>query len=224
MALKKFTDVKGKAENSGPERMKLEFGENRFRIVSDVLPRYVYWVKTKDNTSVPLECLRFNRETEKFDNAEKDWVQHYFPSMKCSWAYVSFVIDRADNKLKILDHKKKLFGEIVHAASKLGDPTDPESGWDIVTTKTKTGSQVFNVEYKLETFDLEKAPLSDEDREIVDKMPDIEQVVRRPTPDDQKQFIEEKILDEQEDEDAGEEFDNEIPFDTEETGSSDDLK
>ena len=166
--MKKFTDLQGKASKAGPERFKPQEGENRFRIIGSVVPGYKYWLKTKDGTSVPMDCLAFNRDTEQFDNKVRDVVREYFPEKKCSWAYQSFVIDRSDGKVKLFDHKKRLFEAILDASKKkLGDPTDPDAGWDIVFTKKKTGPQPFNVEYTLEHYELENSALSDEDLEKV---------------------------------------------------------
>ena len=218
MAVKKFTDLQGKATKSGPERMKFVDGRNKFRIVSPVVPAYKYWLKTKDGTSVPMECLGFDREQEKFTNLKKDWVRHYFPELKCSWAYSAFVLDGTDGKLKLLDFKKKLFEQILHAAkSKMGDPSDPEEGWWVVCTRVKTGPKVFNVEYQLEVFELEKTPLTDEENALVADMPDIEEVLKQQTPEEQKEFIENNILgNEEEAKEEEQDFDNEgdddIPF------------
>lgn len=191
----KFTDLQGKASKLGPERFKPKEGENRIRIVGSVIPCYKYWLKSKDNASVPMDCLGFNPETEQFDNAEKDVVREHFPDIRCSWAYQSYVIDREDNKLKLFDHKKKLFEAILNAAKKkLGDPSDPDNGWDIVFSKTKTGPRAFNVEYRLETFDLKNTPLSDEDKELIAAEKPIEEIVKRPTAEDQEKFIKNYIL------------------------------
>lgn len=199
----KFTDLAGKASKAGPERFKPQEGKNTFRIVGSVVPSYKYWLRTRDNTPVPMECLGFNRETEIFENKTRDVVREYFPDMKCSWAYQSFVIDRADGKVKLFDHKKKLFENILNAAkAKLGDPTDPETGWDIVFTKTKTGPQAFNVEYRLETFELENSPLSEEDKEAVEAAGSIEVIAIRQSPEDQESFIKNYILPKEEEVDT----------------------
>lgn len=210
----KFTDLQGKASKAGPERFKPQEGKNRFRIVGSVVPGYKYWLKTKDGTSVPMDCLSFNRETEQFDNKVRDVVREHFPEKKCSWAYQSFVIDRSDGKVKLFDHKKRLFESILDAAKKkLGDPTDPEKGWDIIFTRKKTGPQPFNVEYTLETFELENSALSDEDIVAVEEAGKIEDLVKLPTPGEQDQFIRNYILESEEDvpEDVSKEFDDDIP-------------
>lgn len=210
----KFTDLQGKATKSGPTRYKFVEGENRFRIVGSVLPNYKYWLKTKDGMSVPLDCLSFDRENEQFNNALPDPVRKFFPGEKCSWSYQSFVIDRTDGGVKLLDHKKKLFEEILSVAKKkFGDPTDPEKGWDIVATRKKTGPMAYNVEYKLEVFDLENSPLSEADKEAVEAAGKIEDAVRIPTPEEQTEFIKNYILpdDEEVDEEIEEELDDDIP-------------
>lgn len=206
----KFEDLQGKASKAGPERFKPAFGKNKIRIVGSVVPAYKYWVKTRDGTSVPMDCLGFNRETETFDNKVKDFVRQYWPELKCSWAYMSYIIDREDGKVKIFDHKKRLFSSILDAAKKkMGDPTDFEKGWDVVFTKTKTGPKVFNVEYNLETFELENSSLSKEDIANIKEAGSIEDITKLATPEDQERFIKEYILDKEEkvDPDVKEELD-----------------
>lgn len=205
----KFTDLQGKASKAGPDRFKPVDGENRFRIVGNVVPGYKYWLKTKDNTPVPMDCLGFNRETEQFDNKVRDVVREYFPEKRCSWAYQSFVIDRTDGKVKLFDHKKKLFEAILNAAKKkMGDPTDPVKGWDVVFTREKTGPLPYNVEYRLETFELEQSPLSDEDLKAVEEAGKIEDLIKLPTPEEQESFIKNYILGEEEEPDK--EVENEL--------------
>ena len=211
----KFTDLQGKASKAGPDRFKPQEGKNQFRIIGSVVPGYKYWLKTKDGTSVPMDCLAFNRETEQFDNKQRDVVREYFPEKKCSWAYQSFVIDRSDGKVKLFDHKKRLFESILDAAKKkLGDPTDPEKGWDIIFTRKKTGPQPFNVEYTLETFELENSALSEEDLAAIEEAGKIEDLVKLPTPEEQEAFIKNYILGDEEEnvpDDVKNEFDDDIP-------------
>jgi hypothetical protein len=207
----KFTDLQGKASKAGPERFKPVNGENRFRIIGSVIPGYKYWLTTKDNAPLPLDCLGFNRETEVFDNKVVDMVRKYFPDKKCSWAYQSFVIDRADGKVKLFDHKKKLFESILDAAKKkMGDPTDPETGWDVVFTRTKTGPLAYNVEYRLETFELENSPLSDEDKEAIEAAGKIEDIAKLPTPEEQESLIKRYVIGEDEEEEPEEEVSSEL--------------
>lgn len=121
----KFGDAEGKAKK-GADQLAYKDGENVVRLFGEVLPRYVYWVKGKNNKDIPVECLAFDREKEKFTNIEKDWVREYFPELKCGWAYSMQGI--ADGKVQVVNLKKKLFEQIKNAAEDLGDPTDPDTG------------------------------------------------------------------------------------------------
>jgi len=87
-----FNSANGSAKKSGLEYIKLELGENTFRMVGEILPRYCYWKQMGDN-HIPVECLAFDRDKERFTNVEKDWFRHYFPDQKCVWSYVIQVID-----------------------------------------------------------------------------------------------------------------------------------
>ena len=188
----KFKNVTGKAKKSSAEAYTYNEGDNSVRMVGDILPRYVYWTTTTDNKRIPMECLAFDREQERFANLEKDWVQHYFSDLKCSWAYAVQIID--DGKIKILNLKKKLFEQILTAAEDLGDPTDPENGWDVRFKKVKTGPLPFNVEYQLQVLKCKPRTLTDEEKEVLKDLKPIDDIVRRPTANEQKTFIEQNIL------------------------------
>ena len=222
----KFKDLQGKASKAGPERFKPINGTNTFCIIGSVVPGYKYWLKTRDKTPVPMDCLGFNRETETFDNKIRDVVKEHDPDKKCSWAYQSLIIDRTDGKVKLFDHKKKLFESILDAAKKkLGDPTDPVKGWDIVFTRQKTGPLAYNVEYRLETFELENSPLSDEDLKAIEESEEafgnIENITKLPTPEEQETFMKNYILPKEEEVDlevneelseSTEKMEDDIPF------------
>ena len=130
-----FGSTKGKAQSKKVDAYEYKDGENVVRLVGGVLPRYVYWLKGTNGKDVPVECLAFDREEEKFANNEVDHVTEYFPDKKCSWAYSVNCIDPKDGKVKVLNLKKKLFEQILSAAEDLGDPTDYDDGWDVVFTK-----------------------------------------------------------------------------------------
>lgn len=201
----KFKNISGKAKKSSMEAYTYKEGDNIVRMVGDVLPRYVYWMTTTDGKRVPMECLGFDRGEERFTNIEKDWVRHYFPEMKCSWAYAVQIIDPADGKLKIMNLKKKLFEAILIAAEDLGDPTDIEEGWDINFKKVKTGPLPFNVEYQLQVLRCKTRALSDDEKTIANDLPDIDGIIKRPDSPTQKEFIEQNIL-----ENSTEEVPNEV--------------
>lgn len=197
-----FGDTKGTAIK-GAEAYKYKDDENVVRMVGGVLPRYVYWLKGTNGKDIPAECLAFNREKEKFLNsAEVDHVPNYFPDKKCGWAYAINCIDPSDGKVKVLNLKKKLFQQILDAAGDgLGDPTDPDTGWDIVFKKKKTGPLAFNVEYTLSVLKLKKRPLTEAEREAVEASPTIDEKIPRPTADEIKALME-KISRGEEEEDG----------------------
>ncbi len=186
---KKFGDTKGSAIKNAADSYKYQDDLNTVRLVGDVLARYVYWVKGTNDKDLPVECLSFDREKEKFTNKEKDHVQDYFPEIKCSWAYTMNCIDPKDGKIKVLNLKKKLFEQIISASEDLGDPTDPDGGWDVVFKKTKTGPLAFNVSYDLQVLKCKKRALSDDERAALAVAPTIDTVVPRPTSSDVKALL-----------------------------------
>lgn len=189
-----FGNTKGKAVKNSHPAYAYKDGEQTVRIVGGILPRYVYWVKGTNNKDIPIECLAFNREKEKFDNLEVDHVPAYYPAvdgkgkrlLNCSWSYSVNCIDPADGTVKVLNLKKKLFEQILNAAENLGDPTDEENGWDIVFKRVKTGPLPFNVEYTLNVFKLKKRALTEEERVAAKEAIGIDEKFPRQTPDEVK--------------------------------------
>jgi hypothetical protein len=185
-----FNSTKGKAVKKSVESYTYKDGDNTLRLVGGVLPRYVYWVKGTNNKDIPPECLAFDREKEKFTNTEVDHVPSFFPDKKCSWAYSINCIDPSDGKVKALNLKKKLFEQILSAAEDLGDPTDMDSGWDVVFKRVKTGPLPFNVEYTLSVLKCKKRKLSADERAVAEKAEDIDSKFIRPTADEIKAALE----------------------------------
>ena len=185
-----FNNQKGSAVKNSVDSLVFTNGDNKMRIVGDILARYVYWVKGENDKSIPIECLDFNRETETFDHKEKDWVKEYYPDIKCGWAYATQCVTE-DGTIKVVNLKKKLWESVVLAAADLGDPTDPDDGWDICFQRKKTGSQAFNVEYNLQVLKCQKAkrPLTDIEREAIKDLKSMDEVMPRPTPEKQKEFL-----------------------------------
>lgn len=179
-----FSKTKGKAVKNSVESFEYKDGDNTVRIFGGVLARYVYWVKGTNNKDIPLECLAFDREEERFSNKEVDHVPSFYPDLKCSWSYSVNCIDPKDGKAKVLNLKKKLFEQILTAAEDLGDPTDPDTGWDIVFKRTKTGPLPFNVEYTLKALACKPRKLTDSERELIAKEKTIDEKYPRPTPED----------------------------------------
>ena len=185
-----FKNTKGKAQSNKVEAYEYKDGENVVRLVGGVLPRYIYWLKGTNNKDIPVECLAFSREKEKFDNVEKDHVNEYFPDAKCSWSYSVNCIDPKQNKVVALNLKKKLFEQIVTAAEDLGDPTDYDTGWDVVFKRVKTGPLAFNVEYTLQVLRCKPRPLTEEERAMADAAKSIDEKFPRPTEAEVKALLE----------------------------------
>lgn len=185
-----FSNTKGKAQKKSIDAFEYKDGENVVRLIGGVLPRYVYWLKGTNGKDIPVECLAFDREAEKFNNLEVDHVPEFFPSLKCSWAYSINCIDPADGKVKVLNLKKKLFEQIITAAEDLGDPTDYDKGWDVVFKRAKTGPLPFNVEYTLQVLRCKKRALTDEERAAADAAEDIDSKYVRPTPEEVRKTLE----------------------------------
>jgi len=162
-----FNKTKGKAIKNSVESYDYKDGENTVRLFGGLLPRYVYWLKGTNNKDIPVECLSFDREEERFNNKEVDHVQEFFPDAKCSWSYSVNCIDPRDGKAKVLNLKKKLFEQIMTAAEDLGDPTDMDTGWDVVFKRAKTGPLAYNVEYTLSVLRCKQRSLNENERALI---------------------------------------------------------
>lgn len=179
-----FANTKGKAVKNSVESFEYKDGDNTVRLFGGVLPRYVYWLKGTNNKDIPVECLAFDREEERFNNKEVDHVPAFYPDAKCSWSYSVNCIDPKDGKAKVLNLKKKLFEQIITAAEDLSDPTDPDTGWDVVFKRVKTGPLPFNVEYQLKALACKPRKLTDAEREVIAKDKPIDAKYPRATPAD----------------------------------------
>ena len=184
----KFADAKGTAKKSSVIQYQYITGDNKVRLVGDILPRYVYWINGENNKNIPMECLGFNRDTETFENKETDWVRKYHPEKKCGWAYAIQCIH--DGEVKVLNLKKKLLEQIMLAAEELGDPTDPETGWDVHFKRVKTGPQVYNVEYQLQVLKCKVRALDSDEAALVAKLQSMDDILPRPTAESQREFLE----------------------------------
>ena len=157
------------------------------RLVGDILARYVYWITGENDKNIPLECLSFDRNEERFNNKEKDWVREYYPDLKCGWSYVMQGIHNGE--VKIVNLKKKLWEQILTAAEDLGDPTDSETGWDVKFKRVKTGPLPYNVEYQLQVLKCKPRALDDDELALVEGLKSMDDVMPRPTPDAQKELL-----------------------------------
>ena len=196
-----FNKSKGAAQKSSITSYGYRDGDNTVRLVGDVLARYVYWIEGKNGKNIPFECLSFDRNEERFNNKEKDWVREYYPDLKCGWSYAMQCIDGGE--VKVINLKKKLFEAILTAAEDLGDPTDPESGWDVKFKRVKTGPLPYNVEYQLQVLKCKARPLDEAELALLEGLKSMDDVMPRPTPDAQKALLDEIR------EEGGEEVDEE---------------
>lgn len=186
-----FKNTKGKALSNKVDSYAFKDGDNKVRLFGGVLPRYLYWVKASNGKDIPIECLGFDREKEKFTNVEHDFVPSYFPDKKCQWSYS--IGGLVDGKAQVINLKKKLFEQILTAAEDLGDPTDPDTGWDICFKRVKTGPLPFNVEYQLQVLKCKPRALSEDERTAVATFKNIDEQYPRPTPEEVKALCE-KVL------------------------------
>ena len=182
-----FNKLKGEAQKGKIESYTYVEGDNVVRMVGDVCARYVYWIKGENDKNIPFECLSFDREKEAFTNIEKDWVREYYPELKCGWSYAIQCVH--GGKVKVLNLKKKLLEQILVAAEDLGDPADPQTGWDVHFKRVKTGPMAYNVEYQLQALKCKPRPLTDDEQALVKDLKSMDEILTRPTPDAQKELL-----------------------------------
>ena len=198
-------------------------GVNKFRLIGPIVPRYVYWVPNSDGKTIPIECLSFDRNKGRFLDNQEDPTLEFFPNklkyqgvpvkdkkgnnvpMRASWSYVGMVFDLDEGTpekpvVKLMYFKKTAYDDIKNLArKKLGDPTHPEEGWDVTLEKKKTGSGQFDVEYECDPFACQegKRPLTDEEKEAYEDTKSIDELIPRQTPEQQREFIKERVLGEE---------------------------
>jgi hypothetical protein len=196
-----FNKQTGGAQKSSINTLAYKDGDNKMRIVGDILARYVYWIEGENGKNIPFECLSFDRDAEKFNNAEKDWVREYYPDLKCGWSYATQVIDPADGTVKVANLKKKLWEQVITAAEDLGDPTDSTTGWDICFKRVKTGPLAYNVEYQLQALKCKPRALTEDELGLISELKSMDDVMPRPTADAQKELLDRLRVGSQDNED-----------------------
>ncbi len=181
----------GNQQKRDIERVTLGMGDTKVRLIGDVMPRYCYWVVTKDGKKMPLECLQFDRATESFNSSVKDPFKEIDPDVysdKPQFAYVCNVIDRADGKIKLLDLRSTIYSQIVDYATNpdYGSPADTDNGYDLTIKKEKTGPLPQNVKYTVIPA-RSNSSLKPTEREA--ELFDLEKIFKRQTYDEQKQWL-----------------------------------
>ena len=184
-----FNKQTGGAQKSSINTFQYKDGDNKMRVVGDILARYVYWIEGENGKNIPLECLSFDRNSERFNNKEQDWVREYYPDLKCGWSYACQVIDPSDGTVKVANLKKKLWEQIITAAEDLGDPTDHTTGWDICFKRVKTGPLPYNVEYQLQALKCKPRALTESELASIADLKSMDDVMSRPTSDAQKELL-----------------------------------
>ena len=186
--------AKGK-QNTGQrreiERMTMNIGDNKLRLIGDVLPRDCYWVTTTEGRKMPVECLEFSRDTEGFDNTAANpfkEIDEAVYSDKPQFSYVCNVIDRSDGKIKLFDLRSTIYSQIVDYASnpEYGNPSDPETGYDITVKKEKTGPLPQNVKY---TCIPARASVKLSSDELALELFDLSRIYKRQSYDEQKEWL-----------------------------------
>lgn len=187
----KLTKAVGSAKRKEIDQYTYKNGDNAVRLFGDLLPRYIYWVKGENDKNLPIECLAFDRESESFTSNEKDWVKEFYPDIKATWSYSIQCIDLGDGKAKVFNLKKKLLNQILQAAEELGDPCDLKNGWDVCFKRTKTGPNIYNVEYTLDQIKCmkKKGPVTKEQLAEIEAATPIDELLPRPTPEIQKELL-----------------------------------
>lgn len=184
-----------KGGNSGErrdiERLNLGIGDTRIRLIGGVMPRYCYWVVTKEGRKMPVECLQFNRETETFNNNAEDPFKELDSDVyadKPQFAYVCNVIDRSDGKVKLLDLRSTIYAQIVDYATNAdyGSPADEENGYDITIKKEKTGPLPQNVKYTVIPA-RGNSPITEAEKEL--ELYNLDTIFKRPDYATQKEWL-----------------------------------
>ena len=180
----------GSSERKEIQRITLGNGDNKLRLIGDVMPRYVYWLTTKDGKRMPVECLKFDRNTEQFSGTEDpfDEVSPDIYADKPQFAYVCNVIDRSDNQVKLFDLKATIYRQIVDFAKdpEYGNPADETSGYDITIVKEKTGPLPQNVKYTVRPARASTA-LTDDEKSA--ELFDLDRIYKRPDYTEQKRWL-----------------------------------
>lgn len=187
----KGKQTSGNQQKREIERVSLGLGDTKVRLIGDVMPRYCYWVVTKDGKKMPVECLQFDRDTESFNPNTRDPFKEISPDVyteKPQFAYVCNVIDRKDSKVKLLDLRSTIYAQIVEYATnpEYGSPADAETGYDLTLKKEKTGPLPQNVKYTIIPARSSKA-LTDEERSA--ELYDLTKIFKRQTYDEQKEWL-----------------------------------
>jgi hypothetical protein len=120
--------------------LKFEDGENTVRALSDVLIGYEYWTGT-DKDRKPVRVKDFDDVPDEFKN-NKDNRNN----AKYFWAFVVYNFNT--KTIQIVEIKQKGIMTSIEALNKSKSWGDPKE-YNLVITKTRTGSEPRDVEYSV---------------------------------------------------------------------------
>jgi len=121
--------------------LKFEEGENIVRALSSVITGWEYWTEDSDGNRKPVRVKDWNKVPDNFKN-NKDNRQN----AKYFWAFV--VYNAKTQNIQILEIRQKGIMRGIEAlvkSPKWGSPKD----YNLIITKTKTGSEDRDVEYSV---------------------------------------------------------------------------
>lgn len=128
-------------KQSGNYLSKFDEGDTRFRVLSSAITGYMWFVKDKEGKPKPHRVKSFKDVPAEVLKAKdsRDRQKHF-------WAFVIYNYDA--EAIQIMEIKQATLQKGIEALvrnQKWGNPKD----YDIVITKTKTGSSEKDVEYNL---------------------------------------------------------------------------
>jgi hypothetical protein len=201
----KWTDTNAPKSGSGTEFRRMDWRNLvangpgwKIRLVGDLLPNYLYWVKAKEGPRT-RNVTNFNRMSETFDSTIDDPIKRLItpkdPKVLHQFGYATNVINRADGLIYLLELKQTVYAGILEYAKKAnegyGDPADPETGYDLTIEKKKTGPLKQNVKYGV-TPSRNNTPLTEEEQVL--ELYNLAKLYKQETPDEQIAWLRENTL------------------------------
>lgn len=200
-----FTSTNGKADSNKVIYAKLVSGVPfQFRVASNVLRRYQYWLKSAAGKSMPFENLGFSRDTERFDSGEGDPVRESgitelnsyskkVEPIRSKRAYGIMVINRATNQYEYLDLKTSIFDGMIAYMKDM----EIENVEDVEWVVMKSGTVWNDTKYVLDVIKTQKANKDvaavqarhEADEEILKDAKPIEELFPRETYEAQKKRL-----------------------------------
>lgn len=133
---------KGYEMPKDPSRyMKLEEGQNTFRVLSEAITGWEYWTE-EDGNRKPMRVRDFDELPEKVRTAtdKQEQAKHF-------WAFA--VYNTTTKEIQVFEVTQrsimKMLGALINDEENWGDPKK----YNITITKKKTGSNPFDVEYSV---------------------------------------------------------------------------